>query len=367
MEIENATPFEVETLPFKGPEGAPVLTVIIKGTFDIIPDQPAKPSSEQVPVAYGDELYNEEDGGSVRFEADIAPFKPRADIALAGRAYAPHGQAVEWLDVSLRIGNLVKTITVVGDRRWKLGGRFSTPSATDPEPFTVMELVYERAFGGMDLTGGDWCKENPIGRGFFVKKSRETLDGAPLPNLEDPDNMIRSWDDHPKPVGYGFYGKMWAPRSGYLGTYDEKWRKERSPDPPEDFRFDFYNAAHPDLQVEGYLKGDETVELVNFTPEGRIRFQLSGIRLSIKVTKSGPAAGVPSTPTVTADTASASIDEESPAVIEEIHPNLDTLCFIPDEKRFYVLWRGLCPIKDLTAMEVRKVEITSAPAGMAHK
>ena len=148
MEILNTTPFEVEVLPLGGTEGTPVLTIVIKGTFDIIPGESAGISSEQIPVAYGDELYDEENGGSVRFESDIAPFKPRADIVLVGRAYAPRGQAVEALDVSLRVGGVSKTIRVIGDRRWEFGGRLMPTYASDPEPFTVMDLIYERAFGG---------------------------------------------------------------------------------------------------------------------------------------------------------------------------------------------------------------------------
>ena len=169
MEIINTTPFEVETIPGRGPEGDTVLTIIVKGTFDIRPNEAAAVASEQIPVAYGDELYNE-DGGSVKFEADIAPFKPRADIALVGRAYAPGGRPVESLDATLWVGDLSKTIRVIGDRKWDAGGRFMPAYASDPEPFTVMDLVYERSFGGMDLKVGDWCKENPVGRGFFVKK-----------------------------------------------------------------------------------------------------------------------------------------------------------------------------------------------------
>jgi hypothetical protein len=37
--------------------------------------------------------------------------------------------------------------------------------------------------------------------------------------------------------------------------------------------------------------------------------------------------------------------------------NLDTLCMIPGEKRLYQVWRGICPVKDLTASEIRAVDI----------
>ncbi|MDH4267524.1 MAG: DUF2169 domain-containing protein, partial [Deltaproteobacteria bacterium] len=45
------------------------------------------------------------------------------------------------------------------------------------------------------------------------------------------------------------------------------------------------------------------------------------------------------------------------ATAEEVTLHLDTLCLIPDDQRLYQVWRGLCPIKDLTALEVKKVEI----------
>lgn len=353
MEIINNTPFEIETLPGKGPEGNTVLTIIVKGTFDIRPDEVVSVASEQIPVSYADELYDE-DGGSVRLEADIAPFKPRADIALVGKAYAPDGKPVESLDATLWVGNLSKTIRVFGDRHWDFGGRLMPAYVSDPEPFTVMDIVYERAFGGMDLKGGDWCKENPVGRGFFVKKLKETIDEAPLPNLETPNNLIKYWDDHPDPVGFGFCGKMWMPRSLHLGTYDEKWRKERSPDRPRDFSFDYYNAAHPDLQVEGYLQGDERVELINLTPDGRIRFQLPGIGLLGNVTKTSKYEEADD---------SNSGQEVQDETMEEVEFNLDTLCLIPDEERLFIIWRGLCPIKDLTTLEVKDVEITAVGGG----
>jgi hypothetical protein len=298
-------------------------------------------SSEQIPVAFGDEVYDEKEGGSIKLESDIVPLKPRGDIVLVGQAYAPGDTPAESIDVSLRVGNVSKSIKVIGDRHWEFSSRLLPVTASDPEPFKTMDLVYERAFGGIDTKGSGWCEENPLGKGFYGKKNKEVLDDAPLPNLEDPKNLIKDWEDHPSPVGFGFYSRAAMPRSGYLGTYDETWQKERSPDPPEDFRFDYYNGAHPDLQVEGYLRGDEGVELSNLTPEGKVQFQLPGTRLSCTVTKSdGPGY------------------EKENVVEEEVNLNLDTICFIMDEGRFYMVWRGLFPIKDLTAIEVTEVNVT---------
>jgi len=343
MKITNNTPFEIEALPMKGPEDKAFLVVIVKGTFDIRPNEIAAVSSEQIPVAFGDEVYDEKEGGSVKFESDIVSFKRRGDIVVVGQAYAPGGTPAESVDVSLRVGNASKTIRAIGDRHWEFSSRLLPVVISDPEPFTTMDLVYERAFGGIDTKGSGWCQENPLGRGFYGKKNKDVLNNAPLPNLEDPNNLIKDWDDHPKPVGFGFYSRSAMPRSGYLGTYDEKWREERSPDPPGDFRFDYYNGAHPDLQVEGYLKGDEEAELVNFTQEGTVQFQLPGTQLSCVAARSD-------------ELGSEGKDTEE----EEVDLNLDTICLIPDEGRFYMVWRGLCPVKDLTALEVVEVNLTKA-------
>lgn len=378
MEIINDTPFEVEALPFSnGPDGKPILTVIVKGTFDIRPNEVAEVAAEQIPIAFGDEFYDEKQGGSVKFESDVAPFKPRADIVLVGRAHVPKGGSALAIDVSLRVGQVKKSMRVFGDRRWKTSGPLMSEHPKKPEPFTAMEITYERAFGGIDKEGGGYCAENLVGRGFFAKKSKKVIDGALLPNIEDHQKLIKSWKDHPKPVGFGYFGRAWLPRARFLGTYDDKWREERSPDPPEDFKFDYYNSAHPDLQLNGYLKGNEEVELINLTPDGNIQFELSGTALSCQVIKSPveekemdeqssekPSMGDDFEEELEEDfyESEGEYDEleetvEPPMTTEEVNLNLDTLCLIPDEKQLYLLWRGICPIKDLTALEVKTITI----------
>ncbi len=336
MEIINDTAFHVEALPFAGPDGDAFVTIIVKGTFEFAAGGLATISDEQIPIAFGDELNDPEDGGSIKFEADIAQFKPRADIALVGSAYAPNDQPASVLDVKLRVGRIQKTLRIVGDRRWKGDGW------SNPEPFERMEIIYERAFGGIDETSGEFCARNLVGRGFLSKQQKKIPDHLLLPNVEDPDQLLRSWEDPPKPVGFGFISKAWMPRAQYAGTYDEAWRKARSPNLPEDFSFEYHNAAHPDLQMEGYLKGDEEVELINLTPEGAARFQLPDISVRCRVAK---LIGVPDE------------DSSAPSVKEEISMRLDTLCLIPDERRFYLVWRGCCPVGDLDALELKQIEI----------
>ncbi|MGC8808704.1 MAG: DUF2169 family type VI secretion system accessory protein [bacterium] len=339
MEIENYTPFMVEAIPFRSPEGKPILSVIVKGTFNIPVKGIAEIAYKQIPIFFGDEFYDSQKGGSVKFEADTVPFKPKTDVVLVGKAYAPGGRSTPFVDVTLQVGSLKKTMRVFGDRHWDFTSDLLSPSISLPIPFISKDLIYERAFGGMDPLTGGRCLENPLGKGYFDKKSAKTINNAALPNLEDPDHLIKNWDDHPKPVGFGFYGKTWMPRFKYLGTYDEKWQKERCPDLPLDFRYEFFNAAHPDLQIKGYLKGDEEVILLNLSPEGRLAFKLSGIKIKVTLTKSQ------------------GVDRNAPTVSEEVTMNLDTLCLTPEEKVFYQVWRGITAISDLGAWEVKKAQI----------
>jgi hypothetical protein len=363
----------MQALPFLGPEGRPVLTIIVKGTFAIRPGERARPvpAEEQIPFAFADVPLKEErpDLGA-KFESDAVPYKPRADVVLVGHAHAPPGKAAKAMDVALRVGELHRTIRVFGDRSWSCGGRLLPAGHSDPKPFKTMELTYARAFGGIDKVGGGYCRYNLAGRGYLAKKSKGGMDGAPLPNLEDPKHLIKRWDSRPRPVGFGFYGRGWLPRLRYLGTHDERWRKERAPLPPEDFRFEFYNGAHPDLQIKGWLRGDEAVELIHLTPEPRVQFGLPAIMPICSIVRVG--AAVPPEPrgpskrdrevaaaqTTPADEAPVP-SEPTPgsAAGERIPLRLDTLILLPDEMRLVQVWRGLFPLADLAPREVATIGV----------
>ncbi|MFA6147124.1 MAG: DUF2169 domain-containing protein [bacterium] len=341
MKIENRTPFAVETLPVLNPAGDPTFLVVIKGTFLVDVHGFVTPADEQIPVAFGEVMEGEGESAKVRLETDTAPFKPRADIFLLGKAHAPGGKPVRWLDTGLLVGNVKKVVRVFGDRTWISGqGKLSAPMFTEPEPFTEMDLVNEKAFGGIDTESGEVCAENPAGCGFYTRKSPKNIDGAPLPNIEDPGKLIRQWKDHPRPTGFGIVGKNCQPRFGCLGTYDETWQKQRRPAPPADFRTDYYNAAQPDLQVPGYLEGDEDVRLLNLAPGGgEVRFRLPGIRPAVTVTR--------------ADIEFLGWD--APLSTENLELRLDTLCLLPEESRFFLVWRGSLPVRNLGALEIREV------------
>ena len=353
LNIDNKTPFEVDAIPFKGPDRKHFLTIIAKGTFSIAHRKMPLVAEDQIPIAYGDEPWDTENGGSIKFEADTAPFKPRADVVLVGHAYPPKGMlAVTGVDVSLRVGLLHKVLRIFGNRTWHYG-TLIPDHYTRPEPFTKMPIVYERSFGGIDKVGGGYCVFNPCGCGFLVKTTRKSVNTTVLPNIENPAHCIRSPEDKPFPEGFGFFGRTWEPRCHFMGTYDEKWRKEKSPDLPDDFSYDYYNGAHPDLQIEGYLAGDESVELLNLTSEGKLQFNLPALQLDCTVERSND---------LPVENQGEKGHEKTPQAFKDgmatVPMLLDTFCLIPDEKRFYLVWRGRTEILDLTAKEITSVSIS---------
>lgn len=131
------------------------------------------------------------------------------DVIVIGDAIAPHGQAT-MAQVRIAAGSYDLTFQVFGDRTWQRL-RHATV-ASDPAPFSTMPLSYTHAFGGTAVTsaGTATFAHNPVGRGYALDESQ--VDGTPLPNIENPDELMRSWTDQPAPVGCGPYPMCWGLR-----------------------------------------------------------------------------------------------------------------------------------------------------------
>ena len=83
-----------------------------------------------------------------------------------------------------------------------------------------------------------------------------------------------------EPAGFGPLNKMGPQRSSKLGTYEDNWLKERWPWFPLDFSWEYYNAAPKNMQVSGYLRGDEPIICTNLHPEIPVyQTQLPGLRV----------------------------------------------------------------------------------------
>jgi hypothetical protein len=281
MELINHTLYTAGMIVDTDREGADTLVLAVKATFDIEPDGSVRPSEKQREIEWGDVYAGEPGKSSVLYESDATWGRTGTDVALIGYAY-PRRLGDRQVDVSLQVGPLAKTARVFGDRRWEtvLGGtRISVA-----DPFEKIPLVWERSFGGVDATPDDpnhhaLEARNPVGRGFRAKQSQLKVDGARLPNIEDPRHLVSTPTDRPAPVGFGFVAKSWMPRVSYVGTYDDRWQKARAPLLPDDYDSRYTVAAAEGLWAADGLKGGEVVDLTQLTPSGRLRFTLPRVNI----------------------------------------------------------------------------------------
>lgn len=329
LQLKNSSPFKPAMALLPDADGIDTLYVVVKATFELA--ERLEIAEEQVPPTMADEYWDEPETSSLKYASDMHLGKPSTDVVLVGQAWAPEGKKVQQLDMGVAAADKRKLVRVFGDRVWhKRGASFSRP-----EPFESMPLVYERAYGGthepdpeQDIALAE--EYNPVGRGFRGKRKVAAAEGQPLPNIEDPKNLIRNWGDQAVPQGFGFVAPAWLPRRKYAGTYDEDWQKKRAPYLPEDFDPRFFNAAHPDLVFDGYLKGGEPIQVVGASAKGRLRFRLPVCDLEAAVTVAGRT-------------------EEPPLYLE-------TVLIEPDEERLCMTWRAALPC-DKKALKVEEVEV----------
>lgn len=285
MRINNFTPFVPLLFKSENHDGDEFTVFVLKGTFRIVRDAPMVPVVEQVPIAFADEYYGAPLDSSLRRESDLAPIKARTDICVEGNAKAANGRAQESWEVGFRCSQLEKRLRVTGPRHWSYsllrGWRLSAPEACDLVP-----MRYEYAFGGVASRNAQTFvyESNPVGSGHAVNGWVRSDASIIAPQIEAIDDPMNQLDRKYAPQGFGPIAKSWLPRRSLCGTADARWLKERWPKLPEDFSFDYYNHAHPDLQYPGFLNGDEDVQVAGLHIDGIFGFQLPGYRPSISLT-----------------------------------------------------------------------------------
>ena len=329
LQIRNETPFSPGMFLFPDVRGTDTLYVVVKATFALRGGR-LFIAEKQQPVAVADTYRGEPGQSSLRTASEAHLLKPGTDVLLEAEAHAPGGKPVESCPVLVRVGPVKQVLQVFGDRKWR-GGLLS-PSISSPEPFVKMPLVWELAFGGVhEVENGRVLGEarNPVGQGFRGKRGGAEMVGRALPNLEDPQHLIRSISDNPMPMGVGPVAPSWEPRKSYAGTYDESWRTRRAPYLPLDFRTEFFQVAPAGLYAREGLKGGEPVDLLNVSQEGAQRFALPRCELGATV----KIAGVPERPPL----------------------RLETMLLEPGAGRLCMTWRGAvgCDKRTLKVEEVR--------------
>lgn len=337
MDLLNETKMQAGYTIGMQPDGRELLVVVVKGTFTIPKNgEEPKLAEEHVPLVTSDVFTDEPGFSAPLYEIDFAPRKPRCDVLLNGSAYAPSGKPVKRVTVSLCVGPIVKSFTVVGNRVWQPGWLRLTTSK--PEPFTVMPISYNNAFGGVERTEHDppkehWYPLNHAGVGCYKRLSGKDLYGRKLPNTEELGRPITTPYGRYRPMAFGSVGRSWQPRVRWAGTYDDNWVDNVRPFFPSDFDERYYQAAPEDQQTD-HLQGGEKVELKNLTPVGREQFCLPRSAQSIMFYLRG--------------------GEEKKKV-----PVLDTVILEPDQRRLLMVWRSSLSLPR-NIFDVRQIKIVQS-------
>ncbi len=252
MDVVSLCPLRTASIIWRRARGEWVQTVVCKATFTLVPGV-AQLAEEQEDPSEDDNHWDDDPSRSLYVPSDLVPWKPRADVLLVGKAFAPRKEPVASLVARLEVAGIDKAIEVWCDRVIA-----ADRTVHEGQRFTSMPLVFERAAGGAET----W---NPVGV------------GAPrLPNLQPPGYRIGEANGPIPPVGFGPIAPTWPGRAPRRGG-DPRWPSggQRM---PEGFDPAFFNAALSDQQVES-LRGDERLVLENLHRDHeRLVTRLPGIR-----------------------------------------------------------------------------------------
>lgn len=225
-------------------------TLIAKVTLSLVPEGVMTLAAAE-PVVTSEAHHRGNPMLSVRATAETAPVMGRADLLFAGSAYAPLGQPTAKLRVrwALMRGDAVlfdKSLEIVGDRSAR-----PPELPGEPEPFTSLPIVYERAFGGIGVAA------NPVGVG-----AGPGPDGLlRLPNILAPPASAVV-----EPAGYAPLSVAWPARKRRLGSRSRRDLEIDDALIGADFDLAYFQAAPPDQQAD-YLQGDELVMMKHLHPE----------------------------------------------------------------------------------------------------
>lgn len=231
------------------PNGRPALALLAKRRYRLT-SAGLRADPADCPLRLDGEMAPSRNPGaldSLVHESDLfAAARPACDVLVHGSARPLRGP-VKMLDTGVRFDTAKKLVRVWGDRTIAVDGqarlRFS-----DPQPFSSIPLAWDNAYGGRDegaeailfppkkprfgrsnedeSPGVIGYPRNGAGRGFFIDVKRERLDGAALPNLEDPEDPITpdrilargplDWLDRPVAASYSPLDVLTFPRAAHV-------------------------------------------------------------------------------------------------------------------------------------------------------
>lgn len=258
MDLDNQTPFPSVFLNTVISEDRLLGAVVVKAAFrirdgELVPDtdSPWPVGGMPVKTDYGE------------LEGETPFLREGVDLIVLGKAY-PSSEPAGFTSVTVSVGNFSYGIAVFGDRTWARRGEGAPLAPSDPAPFSSMPLVLERAYGGKArVDAGEMpFAANPVGRGFYIDESQ--AEGSPLPNLEDPQHPVQTWQDQPEPRCPGPYPKEGSLRALRAAEFDMEGSVPRL----VKLKPAYFNNANPGLVLNPIPAPGETVRVDNVRPKG---------------------------------------------------------------------------------------------------
>lgn len=279
--IHNTTPFAQQALLLADRDGQLFLSLVVGATFCFDAAGNAAPAPVQVAIPPGDVPFGQPGASSLRYDSAATGYKPAVDLVVVASAHAPEGKACGEMLVGLRVGQFVKMLSVCGDRQWS-GALGDRPSP--PQPFLVMPIRYERAYGGsIHAEDGrllECLATNPVGVAYKGARCGDPAVTSQLPNIESPADRLVSPGSGVAVAGFGVVSRNWQPRAALAGTHDAQWLAQRWPLAPSDQDPRFVQCAPVDQQLPGAME-DEPVVLRNLTPDGTWSFRMPALDVPV--------------------------------------------------------------------------------------
>src|SRR5579883_3338753 len=109
-QVNNSTPFAAHQAWARDRGGAEIWQVAVRGTFVIHSDGSTTIAEEQDPVVLAPKYSGDPTATSLLYDSDFQLTKPTTDVLLNGHAYAPGGKPAARVDVTMRVGDVSKTL-----------------------------------------------------------------------------------------------------------------------------------------------------------------------------------------------------------------------------------------------------------------
>lgn len=318
MELINNTPYPALMFRTGLDDDKFAMSVAVRITYDIAEDANAVVSQNQE-WKLCRQLWQSEYGA---IESDDVFRRGGVDILVFGSAKAPNNVPVHSMEVSVKHnGKTINKVVVFGDRVWKkslLGMEISTPKT-----FTTMPVTLANAYGGE----ADWdgikipFGNNPAGKGYHYAK--EDYLGKALPNVENPEQLIRKYTDQPDPVGVACLPQLCEIHMRNNVLFDKDGQIDKL-DPK------FFNAAFPTMIVDKIKNGD-SISVTGMSDKPFL-LKVPTQKISMKTT----------------------LGEKE--ILKEMY--IEQVGIITDKNQAFITYR--CPINyTLIPLEIRKCEIST--------